>query len=87
MFTYSIFKVCKTIVGVYICNGQLNIFGPFIFNQTVSHLVIVIKCSTDQSIYFKYYKLTYFQLSIEYADINYCFANLKYAEEYINLSN
>ena len=28
----------------------------------------------------------YFQLSIAYADINYCFANLKYAEGYVNIS-
>ena len=26
------------------------------------------------------------QLSIEYADINYCFANFKYAEGYVNIS-
>jgi phenolic acid decarboxylase len=62
---------CKTIVDVRIYNGQLKICGPFIFNQTV-HLVIFTKCSTDQSIYFKYYGPTYFQLSIEYEGINYC---------------
>jgi len=34
---------------------------------------IVTKYS-DQSIYFKIIGLTYFQLSIEYVGINYCFA-------------
>ena len=29
---------------------------------------------------------TYFQLSIAYADINYCFANFKYAEGYVKIS-
>jgi hypothetical protein len=64
-----------------VCNGQLKICGPFIFDRTVLHLVIVTKISTDRSIYFKYYRPTYFQLSIEYVGINYCFANFKYAEE------
>jgi hypothetical protein len=30
--------------------------------------------------------LSYFQLSIAYADNNYCFANFKYAEGYVNIS-
>ena len=34
----------------------------------------------------EYEKPTYFQLSIAYADINYCFANFEYAEEYVNIS-
>ena len=33
--SFQIFKVCKTIVDVHICNGQLKIYGPFIFNWTV----------------------------------------------------
>ena len=28
----------------------------------------------------------YFQLSIAYADNNYCFANFKYVEGYVNIS-
>ena len=60
--------------------------GPFICDRTVLHLVIITKYSTDRSIYFKYYRPTYFQLSIEYADINYCFANFKYAEGYVHIS-
>src|ERR1700683_4680537 len=84
--SFCIFKVCKTIVDVCICNGQLKICGPFIFNRTVLHLVIVTKYSTDWSIYFKYGRPTYFQLSIEYVDINYCFANFKYVEGYENIS-
>jgi hypothetical protein len=34
----------------------------------------------------KYERPTYFQLSIAYADINYCFANFKYVERYVNIS-
>ena len=52
----------------------------------VLHLVIVTKYSTDWSIYLKYYRLTYFNSYIEYAGINYCFANFKYAEGYVNIS-
>ena len=33
----------------------------------------------------KYERHTYFQLSIAYADINYCFANFKYAEGYVSI--
>jgi phospholipase C len=33
----------------------------------------------------KYERPTYFQLSIAYVDINYCFANFKYAEGYVNI--
>jgi hypothetical protein len=33
----------------------------------------------------KYETPTYFQLSIAYADINYCFANFKYAEGYVSI--
>src|ERR1700676_3198385 len=44
-----IFKFCKTIVVVHICNGQLKICGPFIFDRKVLHLVIVSKWSTVQS--------------------------------------
>jgi len=84
--SFRIFKVCKTIIVVHICNGQLKICGPFIFNRTVLHLVIVTKYGTNQSIYFKYYRLTHFQLSIEYAGISYCFANFKYVEGYVNIS-
>ena len=29
---------------------------------------------------------TYFQLSIAYVDINYCFENFKYAEGYVKIS-
>jgi hypothetical protein len=58
----------------------------FIFDRMVLHLVIVTKYSTDQSTYFKYYRPTYFQLSIEYVGINYCFANFKYEEGYVNIS-
>ena len=39
-----------------------------------------------QSIYFKYYRTTSFQLSIEYVDINYFFANFKYAKKYVSIS-
>ena len=35
----------------------------------------------------KYERPTYFQLSIAYVDINYCFANFKYVERYVNLNN
>ena len=34
----------------------------------------------------EYERPTYFQLSIAYVDINYCFANFKYAEGYVNIS-
>ena len=34
----------------------------------------------------KYERPTYFQLSIAYADINYCFANFKYAKGYVSIS-
>src|SRR5882757_9148042 len=86
MICLNIFEVCKRIVDVRISNGQLKICGAFIFDRTVLHLVIVTKCSTDRSIYFKYYRPTYFQLSIEYAGINYSFANFKYVEGYVNIS-
>ena len=33
----------------------------------------------------KYEWLTYFQLSIAYVDISYCFANFKYAEGYVSI--
>jgi hypothetical protein len=31
--TFRIFQVCKTIIVVHICNGQLKICGPFICEQ------------------------------------------------------
>ena len=34
----------------------------------------------------EYESPAYFQLSIAYADINYSFANFKYAEGYLNIS-
>jgi len=34
----------------------------------------------------EYERPTYFQLSIAYADINYCFANFKYVEGHVNIS-
>jgi len=34
----------------------------------------------------EYERSPYFQLSIAYADINYCFANFKYVEGYVNIS-
>ena len=37
--SFHIFKVSKTIVNVCICNGQLKICRPFIFDRTVLHLV------------------------------------------------
>ena len=47
MLTYScIFIVCKTIVDVHICNGQLKICRPFIFNCMVFHLVVIAKWRT-----------------------------------------
>ena len=76
----------KTIVDVRICNGQLKICGPFISNRMVLHLVIVTKYSTNWLIYFKICRPVIFQLSIEYVDINYCFANFKYVEGYVNIS-
>jgi len=36
-------------VDVRICNGQLKICGPFIFDRMVLHLVIVTKWSTIRS--------------------------------------
>ena len=33
----------------------------------------------------EYERPTYFQLFIAYADINYCFANFKYAEGYVSI--
>jgi hypothetical protein len=33
----------------------------------------------------KYERPTYFQLSMAYVDINYCFANFKYAEGYVSI--
>jgi hypothetical protein len=45
--SFCIFKICKTIVDVHICNGQLKICA-FIFDWTVLHLVIVTKWSTVQ---------------------------------------
>src|SRR5882762_7761146 len=47
--SFQIFKVCKTIVNVHICNGQLKIYGPFIFDRTVLHLVTITKWSTIRS--------------------------------------
>ena len=44
--SFCIFKVCKTIVVVCICNGQLKICGPFIFDRTVLHLEIVFHMRT-----------------------------------------
>ena len=44
--SFPIFKICKTIVDVRICNGQLKICGPFIFNWMVLHLVTITKWST-----------------------------------------
>ena len=34
----------------------------------------------------KYERPTYFQLSIAYVDINYCFESSKYAEGYVKIS-
>jgi hypothetical protein len=34
----------------------------------------------------EYERPTYFQLSIAYGDINYCSANFKYAEGFVNIS-
>jgi hypothetical protein len=34
----------------------------------------------------KYERSAYFQLSIAYVDINYCFANFKYAEGYVSIT-
>ena len=33
----------------------------------------------------EYERPTYFQLSIAYADINYCFADFNYAERYVSI--
>ena len=40
--SFRIFKICKTIVDVRICNEQLKTCGPFIFDQTVLHLVTIV---------------------------------------------
>src|SRR5882762_1709208 len=42
-----IFKVCKTIIVVRICNGQLKICGPFIFDRMVLHLETIINMPKD----------------------------------------
>ena len=72
----STYVECKTIVDVHICNGQLKICGLLIFNWMLLHLVTVTKWSTI-------WRPTYFQLSIAYADINYCFANFTYVERFV----
>src|SRR5882762_1305689 len=38
-----IFKVCKTIIVVHICNGQLKICGPFIFS--------IVNCICEQQLF------------------------------------
>ena len=56
-----IFEVCKTIVGIYICNRQLKIWDPLIFDGMVVHLAITNEWGTVQV---KYEQPTYLQLSL-----------------------
>ena len=61
--SFRIFQVCKIIIVVHICNGQLKICGPFIFDRMVLHLVIVTKWSTEQStLIINYFLLVLFSL-------------------------